>query len=323
MKKICTVLVLIFSPFFLLFGQDTYKQNILELLKKVPEIKSGEACYNLFKCKDNSCSAYKSTMENLSKAFKGITDAELAVSTAMTSNVQPTSMTSEQADALAAKLSKMTDAEKQQWAMQNAQTFMNPMAAHANQDADNTVVNDAVEYVTRQQREDMKDVLKPSDVPAQFQTIEDKYKTQRTTLLNTFHTASGTDYDPSSPHPYVFGEASKAEVAKFDKAYNDYKLNITAINNAELNAKLAHLKKVAEGWISKYSITEGKLAATHYGDDAQENMNKNHLLMAQHTILSKVMENFGNCEDVVLDYANRYADLQKIERVKTFDGVEK
>jgi hypothetical protein len=82
------------------------------------------------------------------------------------------------------------------------------------------------------------------------------------------------------------------------------------------------LKKVVQGLISKYSITEGKLAAAHYGDDAQENMNKNHMLMAQHTVISNVMENFSNYEDVVLDFANRYADLQKIERVKAFAITE-
>ena len=152
MKHYCAVLALVFSQFFLLYGQDTYKQNVLDLLKKIPDIKSSESSYLFFKCKDNNCGAYKTTKTNLAKAFDSLTAKELAVSTAMSSNVQPASMTSEQADALAAKLDKMTDAEKQQWAMQNAQSFMNPTAAHANEDADNTVVNDAVDYVTNQQR---------------------------------------------------------------------------------------------------------------------------------------------------------------------------
>jgi hypothetical protein len=32
-----------------------------------------------------------------------------------------------------------------------------------------------------------------------------------------------------------------------------------------------------------------------------------------------VIENFGNYEEVFLDYANKFADLQKVERVKAFE----
>jgi hypothetical protein len=310
MKKSILFFLVILSQFCLLRGQDSYKQNVLNLLKNLPEVKTWDASYNFFKCADNSCNGYKAVKTNLAKAFDDITSAELTTSNAMTSMAQPTSMTKEQADALSAKLDKMTDAEKQQWAMQNAQTMMNPSAFHANQDADNTAVNDAVDYVTKQQKEDMKDGFKPSDISTQFKTIEDKYQPREDALLKAYETTCGG------------GEASDAEIARCKQAYIDYKNNVIPLYNAELNDKLSYFKSQIQKLIAKYSTTEEKEAITHYGDDAQESMNKNHLYMAQQTVLSNVMDIFGNYEDVLLYFANKYADLQKIEHVKGFPFPE-
>jgi hypothetical protein len=320
MKKYFILACCILGQFYSIYGQVSYKQNFLNLLSKLPEIKSCESSYNFFTCKENSCNAYKSVKADLAKASNDLTSAQLAVNNSITSSVQPgTTMTKEQGEALQKKLDKMTPEEKQQWAMQNAQTYMNPGAAHANQDADNDVVNDAVNYIATQQQEDMKDAMKPNDLPDQLKKIEDKYQPQKNSILKTLQDALGDKNLTLSNYMYVGGEASDAEIARQTKAVNDFKKNITPVYNAELIDKLNYIKSLAQNLITKYSTLEQKIAATHFADDAEENVNKSKLFMAHQTVLNKVIEIFGEYEDVLQDYANEYAKEQQKEQVKKFD----
>ncbi len=316
MKKSIVVAILFLGQIFIVHGQGTYKQNLLDFLKVLPNIKTCGGSYDFLKGKDNVNGNYIMAKSNLEKAFNELTSAMSATSNAMTSNVQTTSMSQADADALSAKLDKMTPEEKQQWAMQNAMNMVNPSAVHENQDAGNAAVNDAVDYINKQQQEDIKEITKPVNIPAQYESIEDKHKSQKDAALKDFRDASGTDYDPSSPNPYVTGESSKEEAAKFDQAYNNYKNEMIPVLNAELGEKITYLSTLAQDLISKYSTMEIKVAATHYGDDAQENMNKNLLFSAQQTVLGKVSQVFDEYDKVLVDYANKYADIQKIERVK-------
>lgn len=314
MKKsiVCTILVI--SQFCLVQAQNTYKQNLLDFMKVLPDLKTCGGSYDFLTGKGNT--NYKATKSNLEKAFNELTSAMSATSNAMTSNVQTTSMSQSDADAMSAKLDKMTPEEKQQWAMQNAMNMMNPSAVHANQDAGNVAVNDAVDYINKQQQEELKEITKPTDIPAQYQSIEDRFKLQKDAALKNFRDATGTDYDPLSPNLYVTGESSKEAAAKFDQAYNNYKDEIIPVLNAEMSDKITYLNSLAQNVKSKNSLLEIKVAATHYGDDAQENMNKNLILTAQQTILGKVSQIFDEYEKVLVDYANKYADLQKIAEVK-------
>jgi hypothetical protein len=316
MKKSIVVVILVLNQLCLVQAQNTYKQDLLDFLKVLPDIKTCEGSYDFLKGKDNRNASYKAAETNLEKAFNELTSAMSATSNAMTSNVQTTSMSQADADAMSAKLDKMTPEEKQQWAMQNAMNMMNPSAVYSNEDAGNDAVNNAVDYINKQQQEEFKEITKPTNIPAQYQSIEDKYKSQKDAVLKDFRDASGTDYDPSSPIPYITGESSKEEAAKFDLAYNNYKNKMGSVLNAELNDKIAYLSTLAQNVISKYTPLEIKVAATHYGDDAKENMNKNQLLMAQQTVLGKISQIFDEYDKVLIDYANRYADLQKIDRVK-------
>lgn len=319
MKKLSLLFWLVLSQLYLLNAQNSYKQNFLDLFKKLPEIKTCETGYAFFKCADNSCNSYKTAKATLSRALDELTNVQLALNTAVTSNVKAPSITAEDAEALAEKLEKMSDEEKQQWAMQNAHLYMNPVSTHVNQDANNIVVNDAVEYITERQREDMKDALIYVDVPAQFIKIEEKFQLQKRTILKTFNNASGIeDYDPSSGSPYIFGEATDAEVERFDKALLEFKKNIIPVYNAELNDKLVYLKSLADGLIKKYTVTEEKVASTRYADDAEENVNKTHIIIAHQAVLKEVIENFGYYEDVLLEYANKFASLQNIDPVDKF-----
>jgi hypothetical protein len=316
MKKSMIGAILVLSQFCLVQAQNTFKQNLLEFLKVLPEIKTCGGSYDFLKGKDNNYARYKTATTNLEKAFNELTSAMSATSNAMTSNVQMTSMSQSDADAMSAKLDKMTPEEKQQWVMQNATNMMNPSSVHSNQDAGNGAVNDAVDYINKQQQEEFKEITKPTDIPAQYQAIEDKYKTQKDAALKNFQNASGTDYNPSSPIPYVTGESSKEAAAKFDQAYNNYKNEMIPVLNAEMSDKITYLNTLAQNATSKYSPLEIKIASTHYGDDAQENMNKNLILTAQQTVLGKVSQVFDEYEKVLVDYANKYADLQKIEKIK-------
>ena len=316
MKKILTTAFFICATFFLIYSQNGYKMNFLDLLKKIPEIKSCENSYNFFKCSNNSCKDYKSAKNTIETAGKELSNAQLTISNSVTPGQPTTTMSEKDGKALQEKLSKMSDAEKQQWAMQNAQSYMNPGAGHVNQDAGNDVVNDAVNYVTKQQQEDMKDAMIPNDLSAQLKKIEDKYQSQKNAILKTLQDALGDKNVTLSTYSYGSGEASDAEIARQTKAINDFKKNITPVYNAELNDKLAYLKTLNQNLIAKYNMLEEKIAATHYADDAEEATNKSPLLMMHQNILNRVNENLSAFEDLILEYANIYADMQKVERVK-------
>ncbi|NJK85466.1 MAG: hypothetical protein HC906_05355 [Bacteroidales bacterium] len=49
-----------------------------------------------------------------------------------------------------------------------------------------------------------------------------------------------------------------------------------------------------------------------------ESSNKSHLYLAHQQVLSRVLELFAHYERILSDYANTYADLQKVEKVKGF-----
>jgi hypothetical protein len=321
MKKLFVIVALMSGFVCVVPGQNNYKQNFLNFFKKIPDIKSCENSYNFFSCKNNMCNDYKATKAIMDKAFKEISDALLATNNALTSLApQPGgTMTQEQADALSAKMDKMTDAEKQQWAMQNAQSMMNNGGAHANQDADNDVVNDAVNYATKQQQEDLKDAMKPINVQEQFKKIEDKYLPQKNSVLKTLQDALHDKNLTLSYYSYAGGEASDEEIARQTKAINDFKKSIAPVYDAELVDKLAYLKTLSQNLNTKYGTLEEKVAATHYGDDAEEAMNKNHLCMAQQKVLSNVLEIFGHYEEVLGIYADEYAKMQNMQPVKKFD----
>jgi hypothetical protein len=319
MKKSSLILICLCSQLYFVNGQNNYKQNILDLLKKYPEIKSCDNSYSFFNCKDNSCNNYKSAKLTLNSAIKDIANAQVAMNSSLTGGQTGTAMNQEDGAALQEKLSKMSDAEKQQWAMQNAGNFMNATNMRPNQDMDNTVVNDALDIVRKQQQEDMKIAAVPNNLPENFNQIDKKYKPQTDALLKTFQAASGTNYDPMWQSSYVFGETSQQDVDRFNKALAEYMKNIYPLLNAEINEKMVCVKNSNQDLVTRYKIVEEKIAATLYGDDALEAVNKNSLLQMQQTIINKVFENFEIFETMILTYANTYAALQKIAEVKGFE----
>jgi hypothetical protein len=280
-------------------------------LKSLPVSKTCEDSYNFTRCAENSCSAYKAAGESMTAALKDLMYAQLAANNSITSASPMGNMTPGQAKELSEKMKKMTPAEKQQWAMQYAQGMMNNApAAHVNRDIDNTVVNDAVEYITGRLEEEMKALPNPAEVPEYLLTIENKYQPQKESLLKTFQTASGVNHDPASSSPYVFGEASKAQIASYNKALSDWMTNILVVYNAELNEKSGYVMAKTRDLVTKYSTTEEKIGATHYGDDAGEIVNKSHLYNAHKAVLEKVMGLYNSFDSILKDYSARYSQLQ-------------
>jgi len=316
MKKSSLLLFVVFNQFCFISGQDAYKQNFLNLLKSLPDIQTCEDSYKLLKCADNSCLNYKAAKSDLEKAQADLIAAQLASNASIASASQPATMTPDQAKELKAKLDKMSPAEKQKWTMQYAQNVMGASTVHVNKNIDNTVVNDAVEYVTNLQAEDLNEMLKPVDVSSTFMTIEEKYLSQKNSILKIFQTASGVSYDPSTTSPYVFGETSDAQIAKFNKALLEYKKSIKTVYNAELKDKLDYLRSLTQKLTEKFSLTEEKIVATHYAEDAKETVNKSHLFMAHKMVLGRIMEHFGNYQVLLQYYANKYADLEKTKRIE-------
>jgi hypothetical protein len=315
MKKAAFFTILFFVSSFLLFPQNSYKQDYLPFLKKIPEIKSIEAVYRFYDCSDNSCNTYKTAKAKLDIALKDLTAAELAVNNSMTTGSPGSPMTEEEANALSEKLAKMTPEEQQAWAMQNAIGAMGGVSVHSNQDKDNEAVNDAVEYSKEKSAQDYESLKKQgvnmkSDemiIQEQLNLIENKYKQQKESLKKALDAVCGGG-----------GEASEQEIEKCNKAYAEYKKNITPVYNAELNEKLTYIAKLVADLTAKYINAESKVAATHYGDDALEPINKNLIIGMQKEVLLRVMQVYNYFEIITLDFANNYTELEKVDQVKAF-----
>jgi hypothetical protein len=71
-----------------------------------------------------------------------------------------------------------------------------------------------------------------------------------------------------------------------------------------------------QGLVPTYTLVEEKLASTDYSDDAQEPVNKLHLIMAHLNVLQKVRTNMEIFAEVLSQYADQYAALMKIPSVK-------
>jgi len=125
---------------------------------------------------------------------------------------------------------------------------------------------------------------------SQLDKIEKKYEAQKDAVLKNFQAKTKTEYNPSTSSVYGFGEASDQEVARFEQAVAEYKKEILPIYNNELKEKLDFVLKEEKALTKKYAKVEEKLASTNYSDDAQEHVNKMHLIMAHKNVLQQVMD---------------------------------
>jgi hypothetical protein len=305
-----------------LHAQVVYKQNFILVFSKQPVIKDCETAYSFLSCKNDICAAFNAAKANLAKAYEELTARQIAANNAaMPSSIS--TMTAEDGKKLSEKLKKMTKEEKQQWAMQNAHNFMPSAAAYVNKDMDNQQVTDAVNNVVEQQAKDIKILNTASDVNLQFIAIEKKYEPKKKDALKSFQTITHTTYDPSSSMVYVLGEASDVEAALFDKAIEEYKKSVIPVYNSEMKEKINCVLQSEHSIDSTYTFLEGKIAATQYGDDAQEPVNKMHLIAGHLGVLQKVRITMGVFEQILSDYADKYAALMKIMPVKEVRHNEK
>jgi hypothetical protein len=305
-----------------LHAQVVYKQNFLLAFRKQPVINDCETAYSFLSCKHDVCTVFNAAKANLAKAHEELTAMQIAANNAAMPSSTST-MTAEDGKKLSEKLKNMTKEEKRQWAMQNAKNFMPSAAAHANKDMDNQPVTDAVNSVVERQTKDIKNIGPATDINMQFVAIEKKYQPKKEDALKRFQLITRTTYDPSSSMVYVLGESSEAEAARFDKAVEEYKKSVTPIYNSEMREKFTCILQSEHSTDSTYTLLEGKIAATQYGDNAQEPVNKMHLIAGHMSVLQKVRTTIGVFEQILSEYADKYAALMKIMPVKEVHNNQK
>jgi hypothetical protein len=282
---------------------------------KQPDIKDCEAAYSFLCCKDDICAVFNASKASLEKAYEELTALQVATNNAAMSSSTPT-MNAEDAKMLSEKLKKMTKEEKKQWAMQNAKNFMPTTAVHVNKDIDNQPVNEAVKCVTDQQTKDIQKFNALTEFRSQLDAIEKNYKPKVEEVLKKFQAVTRTTYDPSSSMLYGLGEMNDEEAARFEKAVGEYKKTVLPIYNNEMKEKLNCVLQAEQALVPTYTPVEGKIASTHYGDDAQETVNKMHLYAGHINVLQKVKTYIGIFEEILSDYADQYAALMKIKSAK-------
>ena len=316
MKTTCLSFLLIISQVIVLYGQDHYRQNFLSALSKLPDIKTCEAAYSFTACKNHSCDVYTATRVELSKALKELVALKLKNDGAISGGTAAAMMNPEEAKKLQEKLEKMTDEEKQQWAMQNAQRMMAGANVHANRDMNNQQVTEAVRIVTEQDQKDMKDidVTKASDYSSPFMVIEAKFKPQKDEAVKKFQTTTHTTDDPSAFR--AFGEGSAEEIAKYEKAVEAFKKTAVPIYDREMMEKLGYIVQKNQSLTKKYKPIEEQIALTHYSDDAKEPSNKGFLITGHSGVLQNVTRNMDSYENVLFQYASQYAKMMGLEPVK-------
>jgi len=168
--------------------------------------------------------------------------------------------------------------------------------------------------MTDQEGKDLKLMNMTADYTAQFNTIEQKYKPNIEEALKKFQTVTHSTYSPSDP--YITGEFSNEEAAKFEKAIEDYRKTVLPIYDCKMKEKLNCVLQGEQDLVTTYTPLEEKIASTDYGDDAQEPVNKQHLIVAHVSVLQKVKTNVDIFEEVLSKYADQYAALMKIQSAK-------
>ena len=321
MKKVVIVALVFFCCPGVLDAQVEYKQNFLSAFRKQPDIKDCEAAYIFLCCDNDICAVFNTTKTSLIKSYEELTALQLTAGNSAMPSSTPT-VSADDGKALAEKLKKMTKEEKMRWAMQNAKNFMPSAAMHANRDMDNEPVNDAVKCITDRQAKDMQQINALSEFGKKLDAIEKKYASKKDEARNDFKAATNTEYDPASPSPYIFGEASDEQIAGFNKAVGVYQKAMLPMYNSEMKEKLNSVLQAEKDLVAAYSPIEEKIALTNYTDDAQEPSNKMHLIMGHMNVLQQVKTKIDTFEAIISDFAGQYSALMKIKSVKEVNKKE-
>jgi hypothetical protein len=296
-------------------AQEAYKQNFLSYLAKIPQVTTVEAAYSFETCKSASCASYKESMAALGHAKKDLTMEQVRLNQASTPN--PTAgMSKEELKAMRDELKKMSKEEKMAWAMKNAGALSAGANPHVN--ADGSGIMDACKILADQEERDIKGMSMANDCALHFGTLEAAYTPRKQALVKKFQEASQTEHNPLASSVYVMGEASEAQVARFDRALADFKKAIVPLLNKEMGEKLACITQKRETIIKNYTRVEEAIASTHFADDAKEPVNKQRLLQSHAGVLGNVMINLAGVEGICHDYAvvyGRIFNLPEVQRI--------
>jgi hypothetical protein len=240
---------------------------------------------------------------------------QIALNSATVSSAAP-AMSPDDTKKLSEQLKNMSKEEKRRWAMQNAKNFMPATGVHVNKDMDNQPVNDAVKSVTDQQAKDLQNFNALNELRSKLLAIEKNDQPQKDEALKKFQAVTGTTYDPSSSFVYATGEMGEVQAAKFDRAVGEYRKTVLPLFNSELKEKLNCVLQLEQNLLSTYTPIEEAIALTKYGDDAQETSNKMHLMMGHMNVLQKVRTSIETYNEILTQYADRYAAVMKVTPVK-------
>jgi len=292
-----------------LFGQETYKMDFLTLFDKVPAVQTCDAAFNLISCKDNGCAEYRKMRAAADSSYAELARLQYVINTEMTSLAGP-SMSAQDGKALAEKMKKMSKEEKIKWAMENSGKFMPANAGRVSKDIDNKPVNDAVAFILKALEADMMYYPSPSDCMQKFASIEGKNRAKLDAAWTKFNAESGRG------QTIIAEGTEELWKAKYAAALKEYAKTVIPIYNDEIREKREYLGMLVGTLKTKSKPTEEKIASTHYGDDAKENVNKSHIIMAHLRVLGKVQEYLAAYGEIFQHYADVYTDLQKLEPVK-------
>jgi DNA-binding sugar fermentation-stimulating protein len=269
-------------------------------------MKSCEEAYQYMKSKGTPYQDFMKAKARMEKAVEELSLIQASANQSMAEGGK-SMMNPADAKSLQEKLSKMSDEEKRQWAMQNAKNFMPTQAAHVNQDINNKVVTETAQYLAELEAQEMESINAEVKTGQQIQAIEAKYQP----LMEQ----ESKDHDWGQ---YAGGEGgiSPEMEKKYAQEHAAYRKHMTELYTKEMNEKLAVYNASVQNLIAKYKIAAQKIESTHYGDDAKEPANRNRIIHVHSLIATRVLSALMPFENVFKSFAENYVRLYELEPIE-------
>jgi len=301
-----TFFILLSIPALWVHGQNSYKFNFLTLFDKIPAVKGFEENYQFMKSKGLAYQDYMKAKATIQQAVEELSLLQASASHSA-AEAGKSMMNPADAKSLQEKLSKMSDDEKRQWAMQNAKNFMPAQGAHVNQDMNNTIVTETTQYLGELEATEMESIKAEAKTGQQIQEIEAKYQP----LMEK----ESMDHDWGK---YAGGEGgiSPEMEKKYALEHKVYREHMSALYTKEMTEELAVYHATVQNIKNRYKVALEKIASTHYGDDAKEPVNHNRIIHFHGLIASRVMSALIPFEDVFKTYAEKYVGLYDLEPIE-------
>ena len=304
-KRWYGVLVLLLIQGYSVQGQNNYKFNCLTLFDKIPALKTCENAYRYVTTKGTPYQDFMKAKDRIQKTVDELSALQAAANQAMVGGGK-SMMNPADARAIKDKLKNMSAEEKKQWAMQNAKDFMPAQAAHVNQDMNNKIVTEVVQYLAELEQREMEMLDAQVKAGNRIAEIETKYKPLRE--------AESKEHDWGQ---YIgeIGEVTPEMEKKWAQEHEAYRKHMSDLFTKEMNEKLDIYNTMVKSLVGKYSIAMKKIESTGYGDDAKEPVNRQRIIHNHRLIASHVMGALIPFEDLFAQYAENHRQLYDLEPI--------